>query len=132
MGYRILADATVTVHFSFVIFLLAGGYLALRWRRVLPFHAAAVLWVSLLSLGLPVTCPLTTIENWARERAGEPGLPQGFIAAHLTGVVYPADLEWLFRLLVAVAIGVSWFLPARRWGRRGAGSEDGLQPVRVR
>lgn len=114
MGYRILADATVTVHCSFVLFLLTGGYLALRWRRVFPAHVAAVVWIILLSLGLPITCPLTSIENWARERGGEPGIPQGFIDAHLTGVLYPASLEWLFKVLVTLAIAGSWFLVGRQ------------------
>jgi hypothetical protein len=53
---------------------------------------------------------------------GQPGIPQGFIAAHLTGVLYPADLEWLFRWLVAAAIVVSWVLLARRRGHRRKGS----------
>ena len=114
MGYRLLSDVTVTVHCAFVAFVVIGGFLSLRWSRVLYAHVAAVVWVSLLALGLKATCPLTFVENWARERAGEPGIPQGFIEAHLTGVIYPASLEWLFRLLVAAAIAVSWALLARR------------------
>jgi hypothetical protein len=49
MGYRLLIDATMTVHFAFVAFVVVGGYLALRWPRVLYLHIAAVVWVGLLA-----------------------------------------------------------------------------------
>ncbi|GAA1968753.1 DUF2784 domain-containing protein [Catenulispora subtropica] len=118
MGYRLLADITVAVHISFVAFVVVGGFLSLRWPRVLYAHVAAVAWVCLLMVGLNVTCPLTTVENWARERGGEGGIPQGFVEAHLTGTLYPSDMEWLFRTLVGVAIAGSWFLLARLTGSR--------------
>ncbi|MFD0638697.1 DUF2784 domain-containing protein [Catenulispora yoronensis] len=65
-------------------------------------------------LGLKLTCPLTAVENWARERGGEPGIPKGFVETHLTGTLYPTGLEWLFRTLVGVAIAGSWLLSKHR------------------
>jgi hypothetical protein len=124
MGYRLVADAAVAVHFTFVAFLVVGGFLSLRWPRVLYPHIAAAVWVSLLALGLKATCPLTFVENWARERAGEPGIPQGFIEAHVTGVLYPSNLEWLFRSLVGVAIVASWVMVARRRAHRHEGPDN--------
>ncbi|MBS2536534.1 DUF2784 domain-containing protein [Catenulispora sp. NF23] len=123
MGYRFLIDATMTVHYSFVAFVVVGGYLALRWPRVFYVHATAVVWLGVNALG--VKCPLTLIENWCRERLGEPGIPQGFIATHITGVLYPSNLEWLFRWLVVLAIAFSWFLLARRHLHRDKGSNAG-------
>jgi hypothetical protein len=122
MGYRILAETTVAIHCAFVAFVVVGGYLSLRWRRLLYLHVASAVWVALLTLGLKATCPLTYIENWARERAGEPGIPQGFVNAHLTGQLYPADLAWLFRVLVAAAFIASWVLLAMRRMQRNKGS----------
>lgn len=127
MGYRILAETTITVHFVFVAFVVAGGFLALRWPRVLYAHIAAVLWVSLLIVGMKVTCPLTYVENWARERAGERGIPEGFVEAHLTGVLYPSNMLWLFRTLVGVAIAGSWVVLARRGQTAGRGRPRSLR-----
>lgn len=113
MGYRLLANITVAVHIAFVVFVVVGGFLSRRWPRVIYAHLAAVVWVCLLMLGLGATCPLTSIENWARKRGGETGIPQGFVEAHLTGTLYPASLEWLFRTLIGVAIAGSWYLVVR-------------------
>ncbi|MCZ6813715.1 MAG: DUF2784 family protein, partial [Alphaproteobacteria bacterium] len=34
MLYRVLADATVVLHLSFIVFVLAGGMLVWRWRKL--------------------------------------------------------------------------------------------------
>lgn len=121
MAYRLLADITVAVHIAFVVFVVVGGFLSRRRPRVIYAHLAAVLWVCLLMLGLGATCPLTSIENWARKRGGQTGIPQGFVEAHLTGTLYPAGLEWLFRTLIGVAIAGSWYLVVQaRLRKRGA------------
>src|SRR5207237_4909496 len=44
MGYRFLADALVVFHLCFVIFVIGGGLLVLRWRRAALLHVPAVLW----------------------------------------------------------------------------------------
>ncbi len=44
MIFRLLADATVIVHLAFVAFVVCGGVLALRWRRVAWFHVPAAAW----------------------------------------------------------------------------------------
>lgn len=106
--YRLLADATAGVHFLFVAYLVAGGYLAWMWRWTIWTHLAAVGW-GFSTVLFTISCPLTYLENWARLRAGEAGLPpSGFIDHYITGVLYPrSDLE-LVRLLVVVVVLVSW------------------------
>ena len=62
-------------------------------------------------------CPLTHVENWGREQAGDATLPAtGFIDHYLAGVVYPQDHEALVQVLVAVVVLTSWvgFLGRRR------------------
>lgn len=66
-------------HFAFLIYLPVGGFLALRWRRTIWLHVAAVAWAA-GSVLLHVSCPLTGIERLAREHAGMAALgPAGFI-----------------------------------------------------
>ena len=69
MGYRTVADLAVVLHFGFLVFLVVGGVVALRWRRVLWVHVGAVAW-SLGILTVGQTCPLTALEQWANRRAG--------------------------------------------------------------
>src|SRR5918993_1474007 len=99
MGYRALAEVTMVVHFAYLAFVVGGGLLAWRWPRAFWLHLVATLWgFATVTIGL--ICPLTTVEHWARQRAGQPGLPpSGFIDHYLAGVVYPqryADVvTWL-------------------------------------
>lgn len=99
---------TATVHFAFIAYLVTGGFAALRFRRTLPLHVAAVVWgLGSTLLGWP--CPLTWLERWARARAGlAPLPPDGFIAHYLTGVLYPADAVGTVRLAVVAIVVASW------------------------
>ena len=116
--YRLLADVTAGVHFLFVAYVVVGGFIAWRWRWTIWTHLAAFGWgFSTIIFGL--SCPLTSLENWARDRAGEAALPQsGFIDYYITGVLYPRSELELVRVLVALAVVVSWvgywWLPRHR------------------
>lgn len=106
--YRLLGDVTAGVHYLFVVYLVVGGFLAWRWRWTIWAHLAAVGWgFSTVLFG--VDCPLTHLENWARHRAGDAGLPPGgFIDHYITGVLYPRDALDLVRVLVVIVVAMSW------------------------
>jgi hypothetical protein len=117
MGYRFLADATVVVHFAFLIYVVLGGFLAWRRPRMIWPHLAAASW-GLLIITNSVECPLTYLENWARERGGEQGLgASGFVDTYVKGVIYPAQYTQLLQLLVVACVLVSWSVPLRRLHR---------------
>jgi hypothetical protein len=123
VGYQVLAQATVAAHFLFLAYLLVGGYLAwsARWRWTVLAHAAVVGWgISIVTVGQD--CPLTWLENWARERAGQRGLARGFVDTYLTGVIYPAHYLTEVRVLVGLVVLVSWVGLAVRWTRPRAPS----------
>jgi hypothetical protein len=121
MGYRLIAETAMTLHFVFVTFLVVGGFLAWRWRWMLRWHIAAMVWVSLV-IGAHVPCPLTALEDWGRKRAGERGIPEGFVDHYLTGVLYPAHDIWWSRAFVVVMVVVSWIGLRYRAGRPGMDS----------
>ena len=126
MFYRILADIVVVVHFSFVLFVLFGGILALKWKRLVWLHVPAFLWGSLIEF-LGWLCPLTHLEYWLTEKAGAVPYQSGFIEYYIVPLLYPAvltrELQILFGFFViAVNVIVYGCLLWRSY--RGAASPD--------
>jgi len=107
MGYRLLIMLVLALHFGFMAYLVIGGFLTWRWPWTVWAHLAAATWaVVVVTAGL--TCPLTLAEHWARRRAGETDVGEGFIDRYLEGVLYPERYADLVQLLVAVLVVVSW------------------------
>jgi Protein of Unknown function (DUF2784) len=110
MLYRVLADLVVGAHALFVVFVMAGGLLALRWRWVAAVHLPTAVWGALIEFKGWV-CPLTPLEKSLRAAAGQAGYQGGFIEHYLLPALYPAGLTpevqlVLGSLVVAVNLGV--------------------------
>jgi hypothetical protein len=122
MLFRILADATVVLHLAFVLFVVAGGLLVLRWPRVAWVHLPAAAWGAWVEFAGWI-CPLTPMENWFRQRGGQTGYTVSFVDQYVLPVLYPATLsretQWVLGgFVVAVNIGV-YVLVLRRARRSG-------------
>lgn len=91
MIYSLLADLVVVAHLAFILFVVAGGLLAFRWRRALWIHLPAALWGVLIEFAGWI-CPLTPLENRLRLKAGELGYEGSFVEHHLLPIVYPEEL----------------------------------------
>ena len=103
---RLLADLVVVVHLGFLVFVAVGALLAWRWRSLLWVHVASLSWaMASITLGLP--CPLTTLEKFLRELAGDEVYRGGFVDHYVEDVVYPGSLTpWLHAVaLVAIVVG---------------------------
>lgn len=107
MLYRLAADSLVLFHLSFIVFVLFGGLLALKWRGVLWLHGPAVAWgIAVEVFHLP--CPLTRWENLFRHLAGQDGYGGGFIEHYILTLIYPAGLTPnIQRVLGAVVVLVN-------------------------
>lgn len=105
MAYRVLADLTVAVHFLFILFVVFGGFLALRWPRLAWAHVPAFLWGGAISL-FGWVCPLTYLENHLRAKGAEAGHSSSFIEAYLVPLIYPEQLFGSFPDYGFTAIGV--------------------------
>ena len=90
-SYRLAADLVVALHLAFVLFVVFGGLLALRWPRVAWVHLPVAAYGSLIEL-VGWACPLTAVENRLRQAAGERGYEGGFIEHYLLPVLYPREL----------------------------------------
>lgn len=91
MIYRALADLVLVVHLSFVLFVVLGGLLVLKWPRLAWLHVPAAIWGVLIEYSGWI-CPLTPLENSFRVRGGEAGYSGGFIEHYIQPVLYPAGL----------------------------------------
>jgi len=89
--YRALADLVLVVHLAFVLFVVLGGLLVLRWPRLAWLHVPAAVWGVLIEYTGWI-CPLTPLENSLRERGGGAGYSGGFIEDYIQPVLYPAGL----------------------------------------
>lgn len=105
--HRVLADAVLLFHLGFILFVLFGALLAVRWRRVLWLHVPCALWGIAVEL-LGWICPLTPLENELRSKAGMQGYSGGFVEQYVIPVVYPADLTRLVQIAAGgLALGIN-------------------------
>lgn len=117
MDYGLLATAILTVHFGYLAYLVFGGFAAWAWPRTIWLHVGAAGW-GFLVVAAQLTCPLTVAEAWARDRAGQPVNPRGFIDEYIEGVLYPERYTGLMQALAALAVLGSWAGLALRQRRR--------------
>jgi hypothetical protein len=127
MLYRVLADLVVVVHFAFAVFVIAGGLLVLRWRRLAWVHIPAAIWGALIEFAGWI-CPLTPLEKWFRERGGGAGYHGGFVEHYILPVLYPRGLTRevqlvLGALVVLVNLGVYGWLVYRGLRSRHEGGD---------
>ncbi len=91
MDARLIADGLLVLHLAFIVFVVLGGLLTLRWPRAAGVHLPAALWGATVELG-GFLCPLTPLEDHYRRAAGQAGIEGGFIEHYLLPLIYPAGL----------------------------------------
>lgn len=123
MPYRLLADMVVVVHLLFILYVIFGGLLLLRWRRLVWPHLAAFGWAVAIEIGGWI-CPLTPLENRLRQLDDASSTYQNsFIEQYLLPVIYPANLtrerQWLLAAAVVAVNLVVYGLVYRHYRRKG-------------
>jgi hypothetical protein len=124
------ADAIVALHFAFVLFVVLGASLVLRWPRVAWFHVPAVIWGALVEFTGWI-CPLTPLENRLRRSAGETGYQGDFIAHYVLPMLYPNGLTRQDQLVLggaALAINIAIYTLAFVRHRRRTVKEHMIGP----
>ena len=113
-----LANAVVLAHIAFVMFVILGGVIVLRWRPVAWAHVPAVIWGVVVEVA-GWECPLTPLENWLWARSGASGYAGGFVEHYLVPVLYPEELTRelqlaLGALALLVNFAIYWPMIRRR------------------
>jgi hypothetical protein len=107
MSPAFLADLVVVAHFIFVLFVVFGGLLVLRWPKLAYLHLPIAAYGALIEL-VGWICPLTPLEKRLREQAGLEGYEGGFVEHYILPVLYPSGLNRAVQLVLgALVIGIN-------------------------
>lgn len=122
MIFRLIADAVVAIHAAFVVFVVTGALLTLRWPRVAWIHIPAAVWGTLIELAGWI-CPLTPLENHLRVQSGEHGYQTSFVEHYVIPLLYPGTLTRGMQIglglaVVALNVGIYAFVLRRHRKRQ--------------
>jgi hypothetical protein len=128
MVYQTLAELVLMLHLAFVLFVVLGGFLVFRWRRVAWLHVPACMWGTLVELS-GWLCPLTPLENWLRQQGGGQIYRTGFIEHYLLPLLYPAILTrglqiFLGLLVMGTNLGLYGWLFWRQAKKKETGNSS--------
>jgi polyferredoxin len=135
--YRLLADAVLLTHAAVVVFVVGGLVLVIvgnlqhwRWVNALLFRVAHLVAVGVVVVQawLGALCPLTVLESWLREQAGEAPYAAGFIAHWVQRLLFYAAPFWVFTLVYTLfgllVAATWWYFPPARTGDRDPATDD--------
>jgi hypothetical protein len=124
MFYSLMADAVVVFHLLFIVFVLSGALLVLRWRGWIWLHLPAVAWGMAVEF-LHMYCPLTPLENALRLKAGSAGYEGDFLGHYLIPLIYPAGLTPQIQIALGAVVLVvnisAYLIVLLRWRRQRKG-----------
>jgi hypothetical protein len=118
----LLADLFLLLHVLFVAFvvlglagILVGGARGWRWVRNLRFRLAhlAAIGIVVAQAWLGVVCPLTDLEMFFRQRAGDATYSGSFVAHWLGELLYFEAPPWVFVAAYSAfgaVVALSWFV----------------------
>ncbi|MET0101669.1 MAG: DUF2784 domain-containing protein [Sedimenticola sp.] len=121
---RLGADLVLLIHFGFILFVVLGGLLVLRWNKLAWLHVPSVIWgVTIDTMGW--ICPLTPLENSLRIAGGERGFEGGFIEHYLLPLIYPLGMSRgeqiaLAMLALLLNLAIYTIIVKRRMRRSGS------------
>ncbi|MGI5244638.1 DUF2784 domain-containing protein [Dactylosporangium sp. CA-139066] len=128
--YAALATTVLVLHFCYLAYVVLGGFLVWRWPMAFWPHLAAAAW-GLAVVTIPLTCPLTVLEHWARRKAGQGISDRGFIDTYIENVLYPERYTHLLQVLVGVLVVVSYAVAFVKFRHRRAERKMSEPPATV-
>ena len=103
MLYDTLADLVVVAHFLFIVYVVFGGLIALRWTKAMWIHLPAMTWGAATEF-FGIVCPLTYLENHLRSLGATATYGSSFIERYLVPVVYPTSLTRELQVVLGAAL----------------------------
>ena len=103
MLYHYLADVIVIIHFVFIIFVIFGAFLLIRWRWIIWMHLPSAMWGVFIEFSGWI-CPLTPLENKLRKISVLDSYAISFVEHYIIPLIYPTDLTREVQILFGVVV----------------------------
>jgi hypothetical protein len=113
-----LTTLTTGVHFLALLYIGLGGFLAWFWPRAILVHIVFALWGVAVNV-LPLSCPLTELEDHLRGLQGLGPLPGGFNEYYIYGTLFPHEALPVVGIGALALVVFSYLGAYLRWRARG-------------
>ena len=101
--FEIFATLALILHFSFILFVIFGAILILKFKKVIYVHIPAVAWGAYIELSHSI-CPLTHLENYFLKKAGKDQYSIDFIENYVFKIIYPPALNYEIQTYLGVIL----------------------------
>lgn len=122
-----MANLVAGAHLLLIAIMVFGGLAIWRWPRMVWVHVPCALAILVVNV-LGTDCPLTTLELWLREAAGQQPYTDGFISHYLIEPWHPLGITpTVGTAIYAVALVpnvVAYSGVLARWLRRRGTDRD--------
>ncbi len=110
MIYKILADIVVFIHFLWILFLIFGALIGVKYKSIKILHISGLVFSVVIQI-FGWYCPLTHLEAWLRIKHDlTPAYAGSFIVHYLEKAVYlPVPRLLIFALTIILSAFNSWF-----------------------
>jgi len=105
--YRLLGDAVITLHFLWVLFILFGLLIGIKYGWLIGVHLAGLVFTLALNIA-GWFCPLTYLENYLYSLYN-PQLPyaRSFIGQYLQKLIYLDVDEAYLRISAVIWVAIN-------------------------
>jgi hypothetical protein len=108
MPYGLFAVGVALIHLGFILFVLFGGLLFFRWHWLAWLHLPSAIYAVLIMV-VGWRCPLTDLEIWLRQQAGEVVEWSEFVHHYLWSHIGWNGGEWFITVgLLVVILICNW------------------------
>ena len=101
--FEIFATLALLLHFSFILFVIFGAILILKFKKIIYVHIPAVAWGAYIELSHSI-CPLTHLENFFLKKAGKDQYSLDFIENYIFKIIYPPALNYEIQTYLGVIL----------------------------
>lgn len=113
--YQILTEFAIVLHLLFIVFVIAGGFIAYKKRWLTVIHLCSLAWAVFAEISPGVICPLTALENYFAFRAGISTYKEDFISRYLVPVIYQENVAVPVQYVLTVLVIVINVIAYRRF-----------------
>ena len=101
--FEIFATLALLLHFSFILFVIFGAILILKFKKIIYVHIPAVAWGAYIEFSHSI-CPLTHLENFFLKKAGKDQYSVDFIENYIFKIIYPPALNYEIQTYLGVIL----------------------------